>query len=57
MKRMEDSMQNPNSAQNNENSPEAISNKKRVPTNVKHDLFNANALLKQVMKDCIDEGM
>ena len=57
MKRMEDSMQQPDKAQENASQPGAASNKKRIPTNTRHELYNSNELLKQIMKDCIDEGM
>lgn len=54
---MEESMQQPQNAQENAPEPGSAPNKKRIPTNTRHELYNANELLKQIMKDCIDEGM
>ena len=50
-------MQQPDKAQENASQPGAATNKKRIPTNTRHELYNSNELLKQIMKDCIDEGM
>ena len=32
-------------------------NDARRPTHVGHELFNQNELLKDILKDCIEEGM
>lgn len=57
MKRTEDSHQAPDNAQANALNARAKNNQKRAPMHVKDEMFNSNDLLKQIMKDCIDEGM
>ena len=57
MERINEVRWGPNYAQNHQNENGESSNSERLPTNVSHEIFNQNELLKRLLQDDIAEGM